>query len=199
MELDFGGADVAGDIDEYGARATGLRQIERVAERAGQLFGILQQVTVLDDGHRDAHDVRFLKGIRADDGLRHLAGDDNERDAVHVRRGDAGHRIRGARAGRDNDDTGLAGSARIAIRLMRCALFVTGEHMVNLLRIVQGIVDLDGLSSGITEHGVHTLGLQAGDNGLSTGEHLALLGCLAAVKRQAAARGPLLSLLFCTH
>jgi hypothetical protein len=80
--------------------------------------------------------------------LRHLAGDDDERDAVHVGRGDAGHRVRGARAGRDDDDAGLAGSARIAVGLMSCALLVAGEHMVDLLRIVQGIVDLDGLPPG---------------------------------------------------
>ena len=51
---------VARDVDEHGTGAPRDGDVEGLADGAGELVGGLQQVGVLDHGHRDAHDVGFL-------------------------------------------------------------------------------------------------------------------------------------------
>ena len=55
---------------------------EGLADGAGELVGGLQQIGVLDHGHRDAHDVGLLERVGADDPPAHLAGDDDEGHGV---------------------------------------------------------------------------------------------------------------------
>ena len=149
----------------------GVRDVECLAEGLGHVLAALKQVAVLHDRHGDTHDVGFLERIGADDAAGNLAGDNHHRHAVHVGGGNARYRVGGTRARRYDDNAGFARSARIAVGLVRCALLVAGEHMLDLLRIVQGIVDLDGLAARIAEYRVHTFGLERSDDGLCA-QHL---------------------------
>ena len=175
LEHHFRAGKVGRDVDEHRAGTAGVGDVEGLAEGLGHVLAALQQVAVLHDGHGDAHDVGLLEGIGADDAARNLAGDNHHGHAVHVSGGDAGYRVGGARAGGDDYHAGLAGCAGIAVGLVRCALLVAGKHVVDLLRVVQGIVDLDGLATRVAEHGVYALGLERGDDGLGAEHLLALL------------------------
>ena len=135
---------------------------------------------MLHDGHGDAHDVGLLERVRADDAARHLACDDDERHRVHVGRRDARDRVRGPRAAGDDGHAHVARGARVAVRLVHGALFVTRQHVSDLGGIVQCVVDLDGLAAWIAEHEVDAFGLERGHDGLGAGHAPSLLRRLAA-------------------
>ena len=163
--------------------------MERLAEGCRELVGRLQKERVLDNRHRDADDVGFLERVGTDDAARHLAGDDDERYRVHVGRGDARDRVRGAGTGRDDDHAGTPRHARIAVRLMNRALLVASKDVRDLLAVVERVVDLDRLAAGITEHQIDALGLERGDNRLGAVHAQALLLGLAAQAQGAANLG----------
>ena len=60
------GRDVFEDVDEHGAGAAALRDVERLAHDAGQLIHIVDEVRRLRDGHGDARDVDLLKRVLAE-------------------------------------------------------------------------------------------------------------------------------------
>ena len=96
-----------------------------------ELGGVLHQVIVLGAVAGDADGVGLLEGVGADQRGRHLAGDDDHRDRVHQRVGDAGDRVGRAGAGGDEHDAGLAGRARIALRGVGRGLFVADEDVLD--------------------------------------------------------------------
>ena len=191
MEDHLGAGQVARDVDEHGAGAAGGGDVEGLAERAGEVVGGLQQEAVLDHGHSDAHDVGLLEAVRADDAARDLAGDDHHGDGVHVGRGDAGHRVGGSGAGGHEDHAHLAGGAGVAVGHVRGALLVAGQHVVDLLAVVEGVVDLDGLTAGVAKDGVHALRLEGGDDGLGARHGLALVRGVASRAKRLALDGQL--------
>ena len=81
------------EVDQDGARAAGRGDVERLAHGLGDERGVLHQEVVLRDGHRDAGDVGLLEGVIAHHGGRHLPGDRDERDRVHLRVGDRRHEV----------------------------------------------------------------------------------------------------------
>ena len=80
----------------------------------GKVVNVLNQVIVFGARSRDAGSVGLLKCIVANQVRRHLAGDADQRDAIHQRIGQAGHRIGGAGAGRHQDHPDLAGGAGVS-------------------------------------------------------------------------------------
>ena len=114
--------------------------------------------------------------VGADDPPAHLAGDDDEGHGVHVGRGDAGHRVRGARPRGDDGHAGAPGGAGVAVGHVHGPLLVAGEHVGDLVGVVQRVVELDGLAARVAEHRRHPLGLEAGDDGLGAKHGAALLG-----------------------
>ena len=63
---------------------------------AGQLvWTCVTRIVVLGAGAGDARDVALLEGVVADEVRRDLSGEDDDRDGVHVGRGDAGDSVRG--------------------------------------------------------------------------------------------------------
>ena len=93
--------------------------------------GLRHQVVVLGDRQRDAGDVGFLEGVRADELAAHLAGDADDRRAVHHRRGDAGDQVGRAGAGGGDRHADLAGGAGVAVGHVRRALLVPHQHVAD--------------------------------------------------------------------
>ena len=58
--------DVARDIDEHGAGPAGRRDVERLADRRGDVLDVEHERVVLRDRDRDAGDVGFLEAVAAD-------------------------------------------------------------------------------------------------------------------------------------
>ena len=129
----MGARKVAGDVDQHGAGATGGGDVEGLAECAGEVVARLQQETVLDHGHGDADNVGFLECVRADDAACDLAGDNHQGHGIHKGGCDAGYGVGGARPAGDQDYADFAGCARVAVRHVRGALLVAGQHVANLL------------------------------------------------------------------
>jgi hypothetical protein len=92
---------------------------------------------VLGAGPGDADGVGLLKGVVADHEGRHLPGQDDERDRIHQRVGQAGDRIGRAGPGGDQHDARLAGGAGIALGGVHRALFVAHQDVADrvLLKI----------------------------------------------------------------
>ena len=151
--------NVLGDIDDDGAGTAAGCDMERLVDRRAQLRRVLYQVIVLGAVTRDADRVGFLERVCADQPGRNLAGDDDHRDRIEQSIGDAGDRIGRAGAGGDEDDTGLAGRAGIALRRMRRRLFVADEDVLDPravgVRPEHRVIDRQDRPAGVAEHDLH--------------------------------------------
>ena len=96
-EVDLRLLHVLGDIHEDRARSAGSGDVERRLQNVRELFDVLYEPRVLDDGERDSGRVRLLERVRADQVRAHLAGDADERCRVHPRVGDRRDEVRDAR------------------------------------------------------------------------------------------------------
>lgn len=92
---------VLGQVHQDRAGTARAGEIESLLDRRGQILDVLDQVVVLGARPGDADDVDFLERVIADERARHLPGDDDHRDGIRVRRGDAGYGIGGSGAGGD--------------------------------------------------------------------------------------------------
>ena len=95
----LGELDVLRDVDDNRAGTAAPGDVERLVQNARQIGDVLHQIIVLGAGPRDADRVAFLERVVADQMGRHLPGDADDRDRIHQRIGEAGHRIGRARAG----------------------------------------------------------------------------------------------------
>ncbi len=103
---------------------------------------------------------------RADQVLRHLAGDADQRNRIHHRRGDAGDEIGRAGTGRRDRDPDPAAGARIAVGHVRGALFVPDQHVANRV-IEQRVVGRQDGAARVAEYGVDALFDQDGPDDVS--------------------------------
>ena len=123
---------------------------------------------MLGDGQRDTGDVDFLEAIGADLGGGHVAGDGHQRNGIQICIGDAGDQIGGTGAGGCDDHAHLAGGSGIAVGSVRCTLLVGSQHVTDLCLIpVQGVIQVDDLSAGITEDGLTSLLDESSDDDVS--------------------------------
>ena len=161
-----GELDVLGDVDDHRARAPVGGDVEGLVNDAGEIVDVLDQIVVLGAGAGDAHGVAFLKGIRADEGGGHLAGDDDDGDGIHQRIGHPGDGVGGAGAGGDERHAHAAGRAGIAFCGMHCALLMTHEHVLDLILLEELVINGQDRAAGIAENLLHALILQRLQNDL---------------------------------
>ena len=122
---------------------------------APSLRRILHQIIVLGAVPRDADRIGLLERVGADQGGRHLPGDDDHRDRIHQRVGDAGDGVGRARARGDEHDAGLAGRPRIAFRRVGRGLLMADEDVADPLLLEHRVVDRQHRAAGIAEHDLH--------------------------------------------
>jgi len=132
--------DALGDVYQHRARAAGAGDVERLFERVGQVADVGDEVVVLGHRHADGADVGLLEAVAAEEGLGNLAGDGHDRRRVHEGRGQSGHQIGRARAGRGEADADPARRPRIAIGHVRRALLVRHQHVVHRIAVLVEIV-----------------------------------------------------------
>jgi len=131
---------------------------------------------VLHDRQGHAEEVGFLEGGATDELLVDLAGDADQRDAVHVRVGDRGDEIRRAGTGGGHAHAGLAGRARVTVRHEGAALFVTGQDGADLLGAGEALVELHGRAARVGEDRVDAEVLEASHHDVATAHLDAGLG-----------------------
>ena len=118
---------------------------------------------MLDAGPGDADRIHFLEGVVADQRGRHLAGEDHQRNGIHVGGGDAGHRIGDAGAGGDQHHAGLAAGAGIAIGGVNGGLLVAHQDVLDVLLVVEVIVNMQHGTARITKQIFNAFFLEAAD------------------------------------
>ncbi len=154
----LGELDVLRDIDHDRPRPAAGRDVKRLVQRARQVVDVFHQIIVLGARPRDADGVAFLERVVADQMGRHLPGDDDQRDRVAQRVGQAGDRIGRARPRRHQHAADLAGRARIAFGGVHRALLVAHQDVADpVLRLEQRVIDRQHRAAGIAEDVLHAL------------------------------------------
>ena len=115
---------------------------------------------------RDTDRIDFLEGILADGVRGYLAGDDDQRDRIHVRRRDARDRVRHARSGGNEGDADAPRCTRIAVGRVHRTLLVPHQHVLDLVLLEELVVDVENGAARIAENVVHVFRLQASHHDL---------------------------------
>ena len=130
-----GACHVLGNIDKDRSGSSCRRDPESFADRCREILDILDNVAVLGDRHGNAGNIDLLEGILSEERQRHVAGDRNKRNTVHIRGRDTCYEIGGAGAARREADADFAGCPRIAVRHMGSALLVGRKIMGDLVSV----------------------------------------------------------------
>ena len=123
--------------------------------------------------HRDPGDVGLLERVVADDRGRHLAGDRDDRDRVHLRVGEGGHEVAAAGAGRRHRDADLAGRPRIPLGRVARALLVPAQDVPDR-RVEQRVVRGQDRPAGDPEDDVDAFALEGLEQRLGA---VTFIGC----------------------
>ena len=121
------------------------------ASTRGDLVAVANQEVVLGDRHGDAGDVGLLEGVGPDQGAPDLAGDRDDRNGVHLRVGQRGHQVGGARTRGGHHHADLAGGVRVTAGRVAGALLVADQDMPQLLGVEQWVVDREHGTAGNPE------------------------------------------------
>ena len=167
--FEFAGLDlrILANIDQHRTRTPTAGNVERLADGSSDLICAGDEIVVFGDGQRDARHIGFLKRVTADEMRRHLPGDENHRNRVHHRSGDARHQIRRTGTGCRHRHTDLPRSARESIRHVRPTLLMPNQHMMDGIA-QHGIIDRHIRTAGISKHHFHTLTHQTFPNNFCT-------------------------------
>ena len=195
LPLDPHVGDVLREVDQHRPGASGRRDVERLGDDLGDLGDVLHEVVVLRHPHGDAGRVDLLEGVRADRAGGDLAGDDDERDGVHVGVGEWRDDVRRARAARDDGDARPAGRVGVTLGRVSGALLVADVNVPDR-RIEDRVVDGKDGAPREAEGDLDALCLEALDQGLCSSHfhcclHSPGIGCASpAADRCPACRTP---------
>src|SRR6202044_3523624 len=128
------------DVHEDGAGAAGGRQVEGLADGAGDVLGLGDEEVVLGDRVGDAGDVRLLEPVGADQVRGDLAGDRDHGHGVHVGVRERGDQVGGTGAAGGHAHAGAAGGLRVAGGRVPGALLVAGQDVPDLAGVEQRVV-----------------------------------------------------------
>ena len=153
--------DVLRDVHQHGARPAGRGDVEGLLDDLPQVVHVLDQEVVLGAWPADADVVRLLEGVVADEMGGDLAGEDDDRDRVHVGVHQRSDHVGHARPGGDQRDARLARGLRIALRHVAGTSFVPGQNDLDILLLVQDIEDLQHHAAREAEDGLDPFALEA--------------------------------------
>ena len=172
----LGNLNILGHINQNGAGTAGFGQPEGFPDGVCQLINGANKVIVLGDGQGHAGNIDFLETIGADDGSGHVACNGNQRDGIDVSGGNTGDQIGGTGAGGGDTDADLAGGSCVAVGSVGSALFMGGKDVLQFpLILVQGIVDIDDLTTGVAKDHVGALFNQCAYDDIGTGKFHAII------------------------
>jgi hypothetical protein len=169
-DLYVGVGDILGDIHQHRAGAAGGGDVEGLADGQGQVVDIPHQEVVLDAGPGDADRVHLLEGVVADQSGGYLAGEDHQRNGIHVSGGDAGDGIGHTGARGDQHHARLAAGAGIAIGGVTGGLFVADQHVLDVVLEVERVINVQDGTARITEQIFDAFFLQAADQDLGASD-----------------------------
>ena len=128
-----------------------LRAISNASATAsGTSSGSMTTVAYFVTGVRDADDVGLLERVLAEERARHVAGDGDERDAVHHGRGQADDEVDRPRAAGGHRHPDAPRGAAEAVGRMRSTLLVANEDVAQR-ELAQDVVDRQDRPSRVAE------------------------------------------------
>ena len=120
--------DINGEIDQHRPFPSCVGNVERFFHDVRHILRLTDDVAVFHKGFAGAGNIRFLEHIATHEAAVYLPGDDHQRDAVRVRRGNTGDHIGGAGAAGNRYHAHLPGQARIAASRVGRMLFVAHQN-----------------------------------------------------------------------
>ena len=157
--------DIFWQVDEHRAGAAGRRDVKGLPHHAGDVVGVGHEVVVLRDPAADLDDRRLLEGVGADHARSHLAGERDERHAVHLRVGDRRHEVERARAARGHAHARPAGRAGIALGREAAPLLMPRQDGADLVLVFrERLVQRHARPARVGEDHVHALADQRFDD-----------------------------------
>ena len=147
--------DILGDIDHHRTGPARRRDQESLVQDTRQILDPFDEIIVLGAAAGDPDSVAFLEPVGADQIGGHLRGDADQRDRIHQRIGQPGHRIGRPRPRRDKDHAAFPGRSGIAFGHVGRALLVPDENVLDLVLLEHGVVDRQGRAAGIAENMFH--------------------------------------------
>ncbi len=151
---------VAGQIDQHRPGPARARNMECLANHAGQILDMGHHIIMFGDRAGNAGHIGFLKSIIADIGGCHLTGQGHHRDRVHKSGGNSSYQIGCTRPRSGQADSDLAGGSGITVSGMGRSLFMPHQNVANFGVEHQGVMHLQGAGTGITENKIDPLSLQ---------------------------------------
>ena len=149
--------DILWNVNQDRTRLAGSRDLKGHFQDPTQLPSVMDSNAPFDDRPGHADNINFLKGIVADQTLRHLAGNDHKGDGVIVGIGNPCDRIGRSGPGSHQTDTDSPPCPGIALRLMNKRLLMAGQNQSNIAGLIQLIQNICDHSARIGENGIHAL------------------------------------------
>ena len=115
---------------------------------------------MFDDWKCQAEEIGLLESAFANHRLRHLPGDGDERDRIHVSVGNAGDEVRGAGSAGAHANPRPARGARVALSGESPALFVPRQNGADFPGPRQRLMQFHAGAAGVGEDRVHPFSLQ---------------------------------------
>jgi hypothetical protein len=171
-EIDMRLLHIDRQVYEHRAGAPAGGYVESFAQHARQRSRILDKVAVLAERLGRARDIGLLEDVAADKVAAHLAGKGDERDGIHIRRGERGDEIGGAGPRCGEADARPAGDAREAVRRVAGALLVAHEHEIDL-RAAQLVQKRAHSCAGVAEDSAYSLRLERAYHSPCSSDHIA--------------------------
>jgi hypothetical protein len=126
-------------INQDRPRPSAGGNLKGLVDPARQFRNVLDQHIPLCARARDSNSIRLLESVRANRTGDDLSAENNHGRSVHQSVLHGSDDVGGTRAGCDNNDTGLATCAGIALRHVAGALLVSRQDEVEVFRLVNGI------------------------------------------------------------
>ena len=120
-------------------------------------------------GQRNAGDVDFLEGVRAEHFAGDIAGDADHRDGIEHGGGDAGDEVGCAGTAGGHGNAHFAGGARVAVGHVRGALLVADKDVVDG-KFAQRIVNGKNCSARVPEYIGYTFAYECRPHDFRAGE-----------------------------
>ena len=154
--------DVLRQLDQHRARLLGLGDLEGLAYDLGDVVRLVHRLRPLGDGAEHGDRVHVLVALLVEALGAGLADEADQRCAVHVGVGDAGHEIGGARAEGAEADARLARQPAIHVGHEGRRLLVPAQDEIDVA-VHQRHHHVGVLFAGNAEDVGHALGFEALD------------------------------------
>ena len=115
--------------------------MECLVDGARQLCGVFDQPVVFGAGAGDANGIGLLECVRANHKGRNLTRKDNNRDRVHQRIGQTGHRVGRTRTRGHEGDANFASRTCIPFGGVDRSLFMADQNVSDVALLENFVID----------------------------------------------------------